>query len=84
MKKATVLFVAALFGVGIWLGAAQAADKLGYVDLSRIFSEYGKTKDYDKVLSDKEQLYTSERDKKVADIKKFQEQMNVLSEKENE
>lgn len=84
MKRAMVLFVAALFGVSIWLGAAQAADKLGYVDLSRIFSEYGKTKDYDKILSDKEQLYTTERDKKVGDIKKFQEQMNVLSDKEKE
>ncbi len=84
MKRAMVLFVAALFGVSIWLGAAHAADKLGYVDLSRIFSEYGKTKDYDKILSDKEQLYTTERDKKVADIKKFQEKMNVLSDKEKE
>ncbi|MBI4972520.1 MAG: OmpH family outer membrane protein [Candidatus Omnitrophica bacterium] len=59
-----------------------AADKFAYVDLSRIFSEYGKTKDYDKVLSDKEQVFSTERDKKLNDVKQFQEKLNILSEKE--
>jgi len=66
------------------LNSAYAAEKLGYVDLSRIFSEYGKTKDYDKVLSDKQASYEKEREKKVNEIKQFQDKMNLLSDKEKE
>jgi outer membrane protein len=65
-------------------GQATAAEKFAYVDLSKTFSEYGKTKDYDKVLGDKENAYTAERDKKIADIKQFQDKMNLLSDKEKE
>lgn len=65
-------------------GAFAAADKFAYVDLSRIFSEYGKTKEYDKVLADKEQAYNSERTKKINDIKQFQDKINLLSDKEKE
>jgi Skp family chaperone for outer membrane proteins len=65
-------------------GVAYAAEKFAYVDLSRIFSEYAKTKDYDKTLGDKESLYSAERDKKVSEVKSFQDKMNLLSEKEKE
>jgi len=68
----------------VLLGVAQAAEKIGYVDLSRIFGEYNKTKDYDKVLGDKETGYGSERDKKVDEVKKLQERLNLLSDKEKE
>jgi outer membrane protein len=67
-----------------WTGMAQAADKFAYIDLSRTFSEYNKTKDYDKVLGDKETVYTTERDKKINDIKSLQDKINLLSEKEKE
>lgn len=63
---------------------AFAEDKLAFVDLTRIFSEYSKTKDYDKILGDKEQVYNTEREKKVNEIKQFQEKMNLLSDKEKE
>jgi len=66
------------------MGSAQAADKLGYIDLSRTFTEYSKTKGYDKTLSDKEKTYTDERDKKVADLKAFQDKLNLLNDKERE
>jgi len=65
-------------------GYAFAEDKLGYVDLTRIFSEYGKTKEYDKILNDKQKVYEGERDKKVNDIKQFQDKINLLSDKEKE
>lgn len=61
-----------------------AAEKLGYVDLGRLFNEYAKTKDYDKTLSDRQGAYDSERDKKVNEIKQFQDKMNLLSDKEKE
>jgi outer membrane protein len=64
--------------------SAHAADKFAYVDLSKIFSEYSKTKDYDKTLKDKESVYNTERDKKVDEIKGFQDKLNLLSDKEKE
>ncbi len=84
MKRVSVFLLGAFFGLTVLAGRASAADKLGYVDLSRTFSEYSKTKDYDKVLGDKQRAYTTERDKKVADIKQLQDKLNLLSDKEKE
>ncbi|MDD5120917.1 MAG: OmpH family outer membrane protein [Candidatus Omnitrophica bacterium] len=86
MRKATIAIWAAvaIFSLVLFVGNAQAEDKLGYVDLSRAFSEYNKTKGYDKTLSDKEKNYTEERDKKVADLKAFQDKLNLLNDKERE
>lgn len=63
---------------------AAAAEKFGYVDLSRIFSEYSKTKEYDKTLSTKENAYNTDREKKVGEVKQLQDKLNLLSEKEKE
>jgi len=82
MRKLAVILAGIFLGSTLLAGAAFAVDKFAYVDLSKIFSEYKKTKDYDKVLGDKEQVYTSERDKKVNDVKALQEKMNLLSDKE--
>jgi outer membrane protein len=84
MRKAVMVFVSSVFVLALLTGYARAAEKFAYVDLSRIFSEYNKTKDYDKVLSDKTTVYESERDKKVSDVKQLQEKLNLLSDKEKE
>ena len=84
MRRTTIFFLGIVFGLTLLQGAALAADKLGYIDLSRTFSEYKKTKDYDKVLGDKQNVYTGERDKKVNDIKQLQDKLNLLNEKEKE
>lgn len=84
MKRIAGVFLGAVLGVSILSGTSFAADKFGYVDLSRIFSEYGKTKDYDKTLTEKQNLYETERDKKVTEIKQFQDKVNLLSDKEKE
>lgn len=84
MKKATVVLLGVIFSLSLFMGIAQAADKLGYIDLSRAFAEYNKTKGYDKTLSDKEKAYTDERDKKVSDLKSFQDKLNLLSDKQRE
>lgn len=83
MRKAAAVFLGVVFVLSFFV-AAGAAEKFGYVDLSRIFSEYGKTKDYDKVLTDKENSYTTERDKKVNEIKQFQDKLNLLSDREKD
>jgi Skp family chaperone for outer membrane proteins len=54
MNKRVVVLWTAIIGLVLLMGSAQAADKFGYIDLSRTFSEYNKTKGYDKTLSDKE------------------------------
>lgn len=84
MRKGILLFLGAIFSLTVLCGIARAAEKLAYVDLSKLFSEYGKTKEYDKNLGEKENVYSSEREKKVNDIKQFQDKMNLLSDKEKE
>jgi Skp family chaperone for outer membrane proteins len=84
MKKLAMVLAVVIFSLGILVGHSYAADKFAYVDLSRAFSEYGKTKDYDKVLTDKETVYDAERNKKVDEVKQFQDKMNLLSDKEKE
>jgi len=84
MRKTAVVLSGLIIGLVLFLGSAQAEDKFGYIDLSRTFSEYGKTKGYDKTLSDKEKAYTEDRDKKVADLKAFQDKVSLLNDKERE
>ncbi len=84
MRKRLVILIGAIFTLGILSQVALAADKFAYVDLSRLFSEYNKTKDYDKVLTEKERVYGNDRDKKVNDVKQLQDKINLLSEKEKE
>lgn len=79
------LVLAAIFFVSIVLvNFAFAADKFAYIDLSRTFSEYQKTKDYDKNLGDKEQIYTVDRDKRINEVKELQDKLSLLSDKEKE
>jgi len=84
MKKTAVVLGSMVIGLFLLAGSAQAADKFGYIDLSRTFSEYNKTKGYDKNLNDKEKAYTDERDKKVAELKGLQDKFNLLNDKERE
>jgi Skp family chaperone for outer membrane proteins len=81
-----VYLVGAVLSVFLFTAVAQsqAADKFGYIDLSRTFSEYGKTKDYDKALAEKQNAYTTERDKKLNEVKQLQDKLNLLSDKEKE
>lgn len=80
INASMVLFLCGLF----FTGSVFAAEKFAYVDLSRLFSEYGKTKEYDKVLNDKQNTFRSEIDKKTNEVKQFQDKVNLLSDKEKE
>ena len=61
---------------------AMAAEKIGHVDLAKLFDEYEKTKQYDTILTSKEKVYETEREKKVNEIKALQDKYNLLSDKE--
>jgi len=62
-------------------GAQAAADKIGTVDLARVFDEYTKTKEFDKNLESKGASKQAERDKMVADVKKMRDEAELLSAK---
>jgi len=88
MKKLVAVLLGVFFALSL-SGVAQAAGasttaKLGYVDLSRTFADYKKTKDFDKVLSDKENSYKTEIEKKINDLKQAKDKFDLLSDKEKE
>ena len=84
MKKLTGIFLWAVFCVALTFGIAQAADKIGAVDVMRIASEYNKAKDYNKVIESKANAVDSEIEKKVNEIKQLQDKIGLLSDKEKE
>jgi outer membrane protein len=83
VKRGVFLGVVVL-SITFLFGLSYAADKFAYVDLSKTFAEYNKTKDYDKVLAGKEGAYETERNKMVDEVKQLQEKIELLSEKEKE
>lgn len=87
MKKCKKLVIALFFAVFILnifllkeLFAAEA--KIAFVDLSVVFDEYTKTKDYDSQLEDSQDAKQKEIDKKVQAIKEMQDKLPLLAEKE--
>ncbi len=85
MKKAWVLAIVIswMFGGAFFQSAqaAAAADKIGYVDLARVFDEYLKTKEFDKSLESKGVQKQSERDRLVNEVKKLRDEAELLSAK---
>lgn len=82
MKK---IIIASLITVllGVFLGSDLfAADKFGYVNLGRIFDEYNKTKDYDKILEKKQKDFETERETKINEIKSLQDKLGLVDEKQ--
>ena len=61
--------------------AVAASDKIGYVDLARVFDEYQKTKEFDKSLETKGASKQSDRDKMVAEIKKLRDEAELYGER---
>jgi outer membrane protein len=76
-----ILGVMFLFGSTSNISAKEEGKKIGYVDLSRVFDQYQKTIDYDKELEKKGDKKQSEREKKVSEIKRLKEELELLSEK---
>jgi outer membrane protein len=58
---------------------AEGNAKIGYVDLSRLFDEYYKTKEYDKVLEEKSKAFEKERNDKIEKIKEAQGKLALLA-----
>jgi Skp family chaperone for outer membrane proteins len=84
MKKLVLFACGFLLASFALISSAEAADKFAYMDLSRTFGDYYKTKDYDKALTAKEDNYISERDKKLAEFNSLKDKYSLLSDKDRE
>lgn len=62
--------------------ALAAAGKMGFVDLSRLFDEYYKTKEFDKVLEAKHKDFEAKSKTKVEGIKEKQSKLALMKEAE--
>ena len=76
MKK---ILMAVVFMFAFLATNAFADGKIGYVDLSKLFDEYHKTKEYDKVLEAKHSDYEKERNAKVEKVKESQGKLDLLA-----
>lgn len=61
---------------------AQDALKIGYVSLTRVFDQYTKTVDYDKVLEQKSTEYKKQLNDLVAKIQESERKITLLKENE--
>lgn len=85
MKKAVSFILILFFCVGVTFAKpAQAVEKLGTVDVTKLFDEYQKTKEFSKALDIKVGAYEKERDGKLSEIKQMQDKINLLTDKEKE
>ena len=66
--------------VALMASPALAKDKLGYVDLSRLFDEYYKTQDYDATLEGQHKNFEQERNTKIESIREAQGKLGLLNE----
>ncbi len=73
----TFMFICSCFAV-----SARAENlKIGYINVSKVFDEYKKTKDSDKVLEKETGTKQDRRDKMVNEIKRMRDELDLLSEK---
>ena len=83
MKK-IIIVLGTIFFFLLTVNYVQAESKVGFVDLSKVFDEYQKTKDYDSRLEKKQEQKQKERDKRIKEIKELQNKISLLNDKEKE
>lgn len=62
--------------------SASADIKIGYMDLSKVFDNYAKTKEYDAILEGKHSEYEKERNTKIEKLKEAQNKLSIMKEEE--
>lgn len=78
-----ILVVSFLFSIPT-LAFSESQGKIGYIDLSRSFDEYQKTKDFDKELEGKGDMKQKEREKVVQEIRKMREELELMNKNSRE
>ncbi len=84
MGKNAVFAVVLVFCLSFCARGAFAEEKIASVDLGKLFDSYEKTKDFDKSLETKVSAYEKERNTKFDEIKKMQDNLSILADKEKE
>jgi outer membrane protein len=64
--------------------SAQQATRWAYLDLSKVFDNYEKTKEYDKTLEAQHATYEKERNTKIEKLKEAQNKLDLLKPEEKE
>ena len=83
MRKFLSVVIVMTFLIGACF-IASAEEKIGYIELSKVFDEYQKTKDSDKTLADKEGERQEKREKMVDEIKRLKDELSMMSKKGKE
>jgi outer membrane protein len=64
--------------------AEERSGKVASVNLSQLFDEYQKTKDYDKKLEAEQKVKEADRTKKIDEIKDLQQKLAVANDKDKD
>lgn len=82
--KTFKIFVLAMIGIFVMSVAsfAQNGPKIGYLDLSKLFDNYEKTKEFDAILEQKHKDYEKERNVKVDKMKEAQGKLDLMKQEE--
>jgi outer membrane protein len=79
MRKIILFTFVSIFLIsGLAIGQSQG--KIGFVDLTRAFDEYQKTKDFDKDLEKKGDIKQEQREELVKDIRKLRDEVELMNE----
>ncbi len=85
MKNLKLMMVGLLLLVFMVPNAMAAkSEKMGYVDLSRLFDEFHKTKEYDKVLEEKHKEFEGVAKEKMEKIREAQGKLALLKDDQKE
>ncbi len=84
MKAAKILGLMVILGVALTTAAFAKDMKIAYVDLSRLFDNYQKTKEYDAVLQKEGEGFQKERDGMINKIRDAQGKLALLKEDEKQ
>ncbi|MCX5687829.1 MAG: OmpH family outer membrane protein [Candidatus Omnitrophica bacterium] len=85
MRKILTVILIGTFLFSILAPAfSESQGKIGYIDLSRSFDEYQKTKDFDKELEAKGDMKQKDRENVVQEIRKMREELELMNKNSRE
>ena len=80
MKKSIFLMSMAIILVASSMVYASNIEKIGYVDLSRLFDEYHSTQEYDKTLEEMHNVFQESSKEKIEKIREKQGKLSLMKE----
>jgi len=84
MKKFLVFLIALGVMTSFTFTSFSKDLKIGYVDIFKVFNEYNKTKEYDKILDERKQKAEKQLEEKKSTLEKMQKKLSVIKEEEKD